>query len=174
MLGTVPRVSGLLPLDPQGSTAVEGDGAGSTRIYGLVTEVPEKIPDLDLMFNWADMPVIKSMDYSGPNATAPPPLFRYCEDDAMSEIIFPDWTFWGWIGIKKNRKGSSNQIWPASVFTGIRCTLKELDDQRVGNTFLHAQEIGKAGSDFTQEDLKMDYVYDYMFHLLNEYAKLMR
>ncbi|KAF7114903.1 hypothetical protein RHSIM_RhsimUnG0069300 [Rhododendron simsii] len=39
---------------------------------------------------------------------------------------------------------------------------------------LQAQEIGKAGSDFTQEDLKMDYVYNYMFHLLSEYAKLMR
>ncbi|KAH7854896.1 hypothetical protein Vadar_018824 [Vaccinium darrowii] len=37
-----------------------------------------------------------------------------------------------------------------------------------------AQEIGKAASDFIQEDLKMDYVYDYMFHLLSEYAKLMR
>ncbi|KAF7147896.1 hypothetical protein RHSIM_Rhsim03G0181900 [Rhododendron simsii] len=37
-----------------------------------------------------------------------------------------------------------------------------------------AQEIGKASSDFIQVDLKMDYVYDYMFHLLSEYAKLMR
>ncbi|KAM1157150.1 hypothetical protein FF1_027784 [Malus domestica] len=37
-----------------------------------------------------------------------------------------------------------------------------------------AQAIGKATSDFIQEELKMDYVYDYMFHLLNEYAKLLR
>ncbi|KAF7148774.1 hypothetical protein RHSIM_Rhsim03G0182100 [Rhododendron simsii] len=37
-----------------------------------------------------------------------------------------------------------------------------------------AQDIGKAASDFTQEDLNMDNVYDYMFHLLSEYAKLMR
>ncbi|KAL8106843.1 hypothetical protein AgCh_023581 [Apium graveolens] len=34
-----------------------------------------------------------------------------------------------------------------------------------------AQEIGKAASTFIQDELKMDYVYDYMFHLLNEYAK---
>lgn len=33
--------------------------------------------------------------------------------------------------------------------------------------------MGKAASEFIQEDLKMDYVYDYMFHLLNEYAKLL-
>ncbi|KAK3017594.1 hypothetical protein RJ639_004828, partial [Escallonia herrerae] len=36
-----------------------------------------------------------------------------------------------------------------------------------------AQAIGKAASNFIQEELKMDYVYDYMFHLLNEYAKLL-
>ncbi|KMT20628.1 hypothetical protein BVRB_1g006060 [Beta vulgaris subsp. vulgaris] len=37
-----------------------------------------------------------------------------------------------------------------------------------------AQKIGKAGSKFVQEQLMMDNVYDYMFHLLNEYAKLLR
>nr|GMC93025.1 O-glucosyltransferase rumi homolog [Ipomoea batatas] len=37
-----------------------------------------------------------------------------------------------------------------------------------------AQEIGNAASAFVEEDLKMDYVYDYMFHLLNQYAKLLR
>jgi hypothetical protein len=38
---------------------------------------------------------------------------------------------------------------------------------------IQAQGIGKAASDFIQEELKMEYVYDYMFHLLNEYAKLL-
>lgn len=36
------------------------------------------------------------------------------------------------------------------------------------------QEIGRAASKFIQEELKMDNVYDYMFHLLNEYAKLLK
>lgn len=41
--------------------------------------------------------------------------------------------------------------------------------------FLHqAHDIGKAASNFIQEELKMDYVYDYMFHLLDSYAKLFR
>lgn len=40
--------------------------------------------------------------------------------------------------------------------------------------FLQAQAIGKAASNVIQEDLKMDYVYDYMFHLLSEYAKLLQ
>lgn len=39
---------------------------------------------------------------------------------------------------------------------------------------MQAQDIGKAGSDFIREDLKMDHVYDYMFHVLSEYAKLLR
>ncbi|KAL7606327.1 hypothetical protein Lser_V15G15827 [Lactuca serriola] len=37
-----------------------------------------------------------------------------------------------------------------------------------------AQEIGKASSQFIQEDVKMEYVYDYMLHLLTEYAKLLK
>lgn len=31
-----------------------------------------------------------------------------------------------------------------------------------------------AGSKYIQEELKMEYVYDYMFHLLTEYAKLLK
>lgn len=33
--------------------------------------------------------------------------------------------------------------------------------------------MGREASNFIQEDLKMESVYDYMFHLLNEYAKLL-
>ncbi|CAI9279173.1 unnamed protein product [Lactuca saligna] len=34
--------------------------------------------------------------------------------------------------------------------------------------------MGKASSRFIQEDVKMEYVYDYMLHLLTEYAKLLK
>jgi hypothetical protein len=34
--------------------------------------------------------------------------------------------------------------------------------------------IGKIASDFIQEELKMDYAYEYMFLLPNEYAKLLK
>lgn len=37
-----------------------------------------------------------------------------------------------------------------------------------------AQEIGKAGSRYIHEEMKMEYIYDYMFHLLNEYSKLLK
>lgn len=34
--------------------------------------------------------------------------------------------------------------------------------------------MGRAASKFIQDELKLDYVYDYMFHLLNQYSKLLR
>jgi hypothetical protein len=37
-----------------------------------------------------------------------------------------------------------------------------------------AQEIGREASEFMQRDLSMENVYDYMFHLLNEYSKLLK
>ncbi|GMP24442.1 hypothetical protein CsSME_00001707 [Camellia sinensis var. sinensis] len=65
-------------------------------ILQLLRRYPGKLPDLDLMFDCVDWLVVKSMDYRGPNATSPPPLFRYCGDDATLDIVFPDWSFWGW------------------------------------------------------------------------------
>lgn len=37
-----------------------------------------------------------------------------------------------------------------------------------------AQKIGKEGSGFILQEVSMDYVYQYMLHLLTEYAKLLR
>ena len=67
-------------------------------ILQLLRLYPGKIPDLDLMFNCEDRPNIFIGDYigPGPNSTAPPPLFRYCGDDDTLDIVFPDWSFWGW------------------------------------------------------------------------------
>lgn len=39
---------------------------------------------------------------------------------------------------------------------------------------MQARKIGREASAFIQDELKMDYVYDYMYHLLNMYAKLLR
>ncbi|KAB2001210.1 hypothetical protein ES319_D12G285000v1 [Gossypium barbadense] len=258
-------------------------------ILQLLRKYPGKLPDLDLMFDCVDWPVIKSIDYGGPNATTPPPLFRYCKDNETLDIVFPDWSFWGWPEIRvkswvpllndlmegNQRMGwderephaywkgnpevaetrqdllkcnvSDQQDWGARVFAqdwkkeskaGYKTS--NLADQCVhrfkiyvegsawsvsekyilacdsvtllvqpryfdfftrslkplqhywpikpndkcrsikhavdwGNT--HQQEakaMGKAASEFIKEDLKIDYVYDYMFHLLNEYGKLLR
>ncbi|GAB2249863.1 hypothetical protein Droror1_Dr00013222 [Drosera rotundifolia] len=64
-------------------------------ITQLLRKYPGKVPDLELMFDCVDWPVIVSRDYHERNAT-PPPLFRYCGDDRTLDIVFPDWSFWGW------------------------------------------------------------------------------
>ena len=64
-------------------------------ILQLLRVYPSRLPDLELMFNCGDQPVVPSKDFRGPNAS-PPPLFRYCSDEGSLDIVFPDWSFWGW------------------------------------------------------------------------------
>ncbi|CAK9180078.1 unnamed protein product [Ilex paraguariensis] len=254
----------------------------------LVRWYPGKLPDLELLFDCDDRPVVRRRDYQRPNA-GPPPLFRYCSDGWSLDIVFPDWSFWGWaethIRPWKNvlediKEGNKRIKWkdrvPLAYWRGnphvtpnrgdlMKCNVTDKDDW---NTLLYvqdwdkeskqgykqsnledqcthrykiyiegwawsvsekyilacnsptllitpryydffirgmvplehywpvrdndkcrslkfavewgnnhtekAQAIGEAASRFIQEDMKMDYVYDYMFHLLNEYAKLLK
>ena len=69
-------------------------------ILQLLRRYPGQVPDLDLMFDCVDWPVINKDSHSGANATAPPPLFRYCANDTTLDIVFPDWSFWGWYGLR--------------------------------------------------------------------------
>ena len=73
-------------------------------ILQLLRRYPGKLPDLELMFDCDDRPVIKSDDYRGPNAAQapPPPLFRYCGDPWTLDVVFPDWSFWGWYVISRS------------------------------------------------------------------------
>ncbi|XP_050225875.1 uncharacterized protein LOC126675300 [Mercurialis annua] len=257
-------------------------------ILQLLRRYPGRVPDLEMMFDCVDWPVIRSVDYTGPNASSPPPLFRYCANDDTLDIVFPDWTFWGWMEtnikpweqiVKDLKKGNEKSKWkereayafwkgnPHVAETRLdlmkcnvsqehewnarlyrqdwgqesqsgykqsdlanQCThrykiyiegsawsvsekyilacdsvtlivkphyydfftrglmpnqhywpIKEDDKCRSikfavdwgNNDETKAQAIGEAASKFIQEELKMDYVYDYMFHLLNEYAKLL-
>ncbi|WVZ86540.1 hypothetical protein U9M48_033300, partial [Paspalum notatum var. saurae] len=258
-------------------------------VLQLLRRYPGRVPDLDLMFDTVDWPVVRAHHYRGKYAEMLPPLFRYCGDDATLDIVFPDWSFWGWpeINIKpwhelqqdlkdgNNRvrwmdrepyaywKGnpsvsatrkelvkcnvSSTQDWNARIYAqdwfkeskvgykgsdlGSQCTHRYKiyiegsawsisekyilacdsmtllvtpkyydffsrslmpiqhywpvrDDDKCGS-INHAvswgnshkqlaQRIGKQASNFIQEELTMDHVYDYMLHLLTEYAKLLK
>ncbi|GMI95774.1 hypothetical protein like AT3G61270 [Hibiscus trionum] len=257
-------------------------------ILQLLRLYPGRLPDLELMFDCDDRPVVGSRDYQGPDAR-PPPLFRYCGDEWSMDIVFPDWSFWGWAEtnirpwgnlLEDMKKGKQRTKWkervPYAYWRGnpsvaptradlMNCNLthqnnwntllyfqdweleskqgfkqSNLEDQCThrykiytegwawsvsekyilacdsmtlyirsqfydffirgmvplqhywpirenakckslkfavewGN--LHpdkAQAIGEAAGNFIQEDLKMDNVYNYMFHLLNEYSKLLK
>uniref|UniRef100_A0ACD5V464 Uncharacterized protein n=1 Tax=Avena sativa TaxID=4498 RepID=A0ACD5V464_AVESA len=258
-------------------------------ILQLLRRYPGRVPDLDLMFDCVDWPVVRTHLYHGEQAPFMPPLFRYCGDDRTLDIVFPDWSFWGWPEInikpwdalKKDLKNgnsrvtwsdrepyaywkgnaavalprqelvkcniSSTQDWNARIYTqdwfkeskagyknsdlGSQCTHRYKiyvegsawsisqkyilacdsmtllvtpkyydffsrslmpiqhywpvrDDDKCasikyavewGNSHKQsAQRIGKEASDFIQEEVTMDHVYDYMLHLLTEYAKLLR
>ncbi|KAK7292644.1 hypothetical protein RJT34_15495 [Clitoria ternatea] len=225
--------------------SIERDVFTLWGILQLLRVYPGKLPDLELMFDCFDRPVI-------PKGNAPPPLFRYCSDQWSSEVVFPDWSFWGWaeINIKPWRdvlkdiiEGSKKTKWkdrePYAYWKGnpkvadsrknlLTCNVTEQNDWNThlyiqdweqessegykksnlgdqcthsrgmvplkhywpikddnkcpslkfavewGNTHTQqAQAIGEAASKFIQEEMEMDYVYDYMFHLLNGYAKLL-
>ncbi|KAK9126100.1 hypothetical protein Scep_014946 [Stephania cephalantha] len=61
----------------------------------LLRRFPGMVPDVDLMFDCMDKPVVGRAQY-GEKGEAPPPLFRYCSTGEHLDIPFPDWSFWGW------------------------------------------------------------------------------
>ncbi|XP_059443152.1 uncharacterized protein LOC132175394 [Corylus avellana] len=255
-------------------------------ILQLLKRYPGRVPDLELMFDCDDKPVIRSTEW---NTTSPPPLFRYCGDRWTRDVVFPDWSFWGWAEInirpwegllKELQQGNNRSKWlkrePYAYWKGnpsvaetrrdlLKCNLSDTHDWNArlyiqdwilesqkgykksglasqckhrykiyiegyawsvsekyilacdsvtllvkpkyydfftrslqplhhywpvrdngkcksikfavdwGNSHKQkAQSIGKAASDFIQQELKMEYVYDYMFHMLTEYASLLK
>ncbi|KAK9757970.1 hypothetical protein RND81_01G197600 [Saponaria officinalis] len=255
-------------------------------ILQLLNLYPGKIPDIDLMFQCADESSVKKADYKGSNLSSAPPQFHYCADESTLDIVFPDWSFWGWPEInikpwvplvKDLKEGNAMKnwssrepfaFWKGNTYTGSRRMLaqcnsiqewgaqiveqdwpkevregfktSDLSKQCVhrykiymeGNAWSvsekyilacdamtlfvnpvyydfftrslipmkhfwpvnpnnlcdsvkfavdwgnknsdKAQEIGREGSEYIFNQLKIEHVYDYMFHVLNEYAKLLK
>ncbi|KAF5953324.1 hypothetical protein HYC85_006180 [Camellia sinensis] len=257
-------------------------------IAQLLRLYPGRLPDLEMMFDCDDRPVIRSRDYKGLMRA-----HRHCFGIVLTggslDIVFPDWSFWGWAEtnirpwkhlLEDIKEGNKRVKWedrvPLAYWKGnphVAATRKDLlscnvSDQHNWDTLLYIQDwlkefkegykqsnledqcthrykiyiegwawsvsekyilacnsptlyvtphyhdffvrgmvpqkhywpirdnnkckslkfavewgnnhtskakaIGEASSHYVQEDIKMDYVYDYMFHLLNEYAKLLK
>jgi len=259
-------------------------------ILQLLRYYPGRLPDLDIMFDCFDFPMLRAEEFERENAPSPPPLFRYCSADSALDIVFPDWSYWGWAELNIKpwealqsdiKQENKNVKWmdrePYAHWKGnpevaqirkelVECNVSESHDWNAriygqdwfkeavtgykesdlskqcihrykiyiegsawsvsekyvlacdsmalfvkptfydffsrglmpvehywpvrvdkdkcrsikfavdwGNSHQKkAQEIGKEGSSFMLEKLKMANVYDYMFHLLTEYAKLMK
>ncbi|KAL6875636.1 hypothetical protein ACP4OV_013149 [Aristida adscensionis] len=260
-------------------------------ILQLLSRHPGRVPDLDLMFFCDDRPQVRAAAYRG-DPSAAPPLFGYCRDRGGAlDILFPDWTFWGWpeVGVRPwapfleeaargnravpwperepyaywkgnpdvaasrrdllrcNASGKGGRDWNARVFRQdwghavangfkdsnmakqclyrykiyvegrgwsvskkyiLACNSPMLQIDTPYEDFFsrelvagmhywpiaaarkcpsikfavdwgnahpeQARQMGEAGSAFTQGDLSMDNVYDYMLHLLTSYARLLR
>ncbi|KNA13886.1 hypothetical protein SOVF_112600 [Spinacia oleracea] len=255
-------------------------------ILQLLKLYPGRLPDLDFVFQCHDQASIKRNDHKGSNAAFAPPQFHYCADESTFDIVFPDWSFWGWpdinikpwVPLKKDfedgnaiKNWTSRQpyaFWKGNLHTGARLQLGQCNsvnnsNARIVNQNWHkeaaegfrnsdlskqcvhrykiymegnawsvsekyilacdsmtllinpryyefftrslipmkhywpinpknlcksikfavdwgnkyadkAQEIGKEGSNFIFDQIKMENVYDYMFHVLNEYSKLLK
>lgn len=65
-------------------------------VLQLLSFYPGMLPDLDFVFECGDQPVTQKSDYGKSKDSIPPPLFHYCGNDSTFDIVFPDWSFWGW------------------------------------------------------------------------------
>jgi hypothetical protein len=64
-------------------------------ILQLMHRYPGRVPDLDIMFACDDPGQVRAADFPTTPSDAPP-VFRYCKDAQTLDIVFPDWSFWGW------------------------------------------------------------------------------
>jgi hypothetical protein len=69
-------------------------------ILQLMRRYPGRVPDLDIMFACDDPGQVRAVEFTTPSDA--PPVFRYCKDNSTLDIVFPDWSFWGWpeVGIR--------------------------------------------------------------------------
>ena len=65
-------------------------------VLQLLRLYPGRLPDLDIMFEAGDVPVINKTHYAGPEQANAPPMFHFCGDEYTMDIAFPDWSYWGW------------------------------------------------------------------------------
>ncbi|KAF8108545.1 hypothetical protein N665_0108s0079 [Sinapis alba] len=97
-------------------------------ILQLLRMYPGQVPDLELLFLCHDRPGIWKRDFRQDNQDngtwPPPPLFHYCGHRDAYDIVFPDWSFWGWpeVNIKEWNKlsvaiqeGNKNVKWEDRV-----------------------------------------------------------
>ncbi|CAK9169494.1 unnamed protein product [Ilex paraguariensis] len=156
-------------------------------ILQLLRRYPGKVPDLELMFDCVDWPVIRTKSYRGPNAPAPPPLFRYCGDDATLDIVFPDWSFWGWpeINIKpwgalleELKEGNKRTKWmdrePYAYWKGnptvaetrmdlLKCNVSDKEDW---GARVYAQDwIRESQQGYKQSDLASQCIHRYKIYI---------
>ncbi|XP_010253905.1 PREDICTED: O-glucosyltransferase rumi homolog isoform X2 [Nelumbo nucifera] len=140
----------------------------------LLKRYPGLVPDVDLMFDCMDKPVVNKTEYELGTKGPPPPLFRYCTTSGHLDIPFPDWSFWGWPEVnirpwveefKSIKQGSQDVIWrrkwPRAYWKGnpdvqspIRTELLNCNDSRKwGAEILRQNWFEEAKGGFEQSKL---------------------
>ncbi|KAL9252286.1 O-glucosyltransferase rumi-like protein [Drosera capensis] len=127
-------------------------------VLQLLRLYPGRLPDIDLMFQCHDRPSIKKHKYQGKKEAEAPPLFHYCGSDSTFDIVFPDWSFWGWpeVNIKpwvplmkdieeeNMRANWTNKepyaFWKGNLYTGARQELGKCNSINDWNAAIHGQD----------------------------------
>ncbi|KAG9454007.1 hypothetical protein H6P81_006911 [Aristolochia fimbriata] len=138
----------------------------------LLRRYPGMVPDVDLMFDCMDRPVLNRSALDSP--VPPPPLFRYCTTPQHVDIPFPDWSFWGWPEVNIGpwdeeyasiKNGSLSRNWgekhPYAYWKGnpdvqspVRENLLNCNDTNIwGARILRQDWIEEAKSGFEQSKL---------------------
>ncbi|EEC80029.1 hypothetical protein OsI_21713 [Oryza sativa Indica Group] len=73
----------------------------------LLRRYAGRVPDVDIMFACDDRGRVRAADFAAAPADAPP-VFRYCRDATTLDVVFPDWSFWGWPEVNIG-------AWPATL-----------------------------------------------------------
>ncbi|GKU96883.1 hypothetical protein SLEP1_g10065 [Rubroshorea leprosula] len=103
-------------------------------IVQLLRWYPGRLPDLDMMFECGDLPLIPSRNFQGPDAR-PPPLFRYCSNEESLDIVFPDWSFWGWEFMEESLVTSPSNSIPCTLPPPYNATeMREFLDSKANAT----------------------------------------
>ncbi|KAG8082788.1 hypothetical protein GUJ93_ZPchr0014g47507 [Zizania palustris] len=90
-------VAGRLYVTRYGRCFQTRDAFTQWGVLQLLRRYPGRVPDLDLMFDCQDLPVVSAGNHLGrASSPPPPPLFGYCGSESTLDIAFPDWSFWGW------------------------------------------------------------------------------
>ncbi|XP_068644345.1 uncharacterized protein [Aristolochia californica] len=138
----------------------------------LLRRYPGMVPDVDLMFDCMDRPVLNRSALDSP--VPPPPLFRYCTTPEHLDIPFPDWSFWGWPEVNIGpwdeeyaniKRGSLSRNWeekhPIAYWKGnpdvqspVRENLLNCNDTNTwGARILRQNWVEEAKSGFEQSKL---------------------
>ncbi|XP_004976347.1 O-glucosyltransferase rumi isoform X1 [Setaria italica] len=153
-------------------------------ILQLLRRYPGRVPNLDLMFDCDDLPVVGAADRHHPHL---PPLFRYCGSEATLDIAFPDWSFWGWpeLNIKpwealrrEIEEGNTMVKWTdrspyaywkgnPNVGAGRRFLLRcNASGKRDWNARIYAQDWGKElRQGFRESDLSKQCTHRYKIYI---------
>jgi len=68
---------------------------GLLGFLNLIQRYGSQVPDVAIRFSCEDMPVVP-VGKRAPGRDRPPITVGYCSSKEFADLVWPDWSFWGW------------------------------------------------------------------------------